>query len=120
MGVCGNLKNYSRGHDFNLDWKNNSPSVLYVHTIAKILGWNLETDVIAFVHDYGWDELKDGKWISHESYEPSDFECILDMVFVKERNESGWLTFDDELCQLNAVDPDTTKNMRYCLIVSSD
>jgi hypothetical protein len=83
MGVYGLLKNYSRGHEFNLDWKNSSPSVEYVYTIAKVLGWNLESDVIAFVHDYGWDELKEGTWIAHESGEPSEYDCIIDTVFVK-------------------------------------
>jgi hypothetical protein len=96
MGVYGFLKNYSCKHDFNLDWKNSSPSVDYIKEIARILGWNLTSDLIIFEYDDGWKMFVNNDWKLHDFDVsiPHSEEEIIDTLFLEKRDESGWLTLD--------------------------
>ena len=121
MGVYGLLKNYSRGHDFNDEWKNRTPSAEYIKKIGGALGWDLENDLIVFEHDDGWDSFEGTKWVPHKigsNPEPSNY--VVDTVFVKERLAgNGWLTLDsfilDELCENSELHTNPQMNIRRCL-----
>ena len=121
MGVYGLLKNYSRGHDFNDEWKNRTPSAEYIKKIGGALGWDLETDLIVFEHDYGWYSFECTKWVSYEiGSKPEPSEYVIDTVFEKERSErNGWLTLDsfilNELCENSKLHTDPIANIRQCL-----
>ena len=110
MGVVGLLKNISRRHDFNLEWKNRTPSADYIRKIGKALGWDLSTDLIVFEHDYGWDQFVGGAWKCREGT-PQDAEFV---------EASEWQTLDqialEELCEVEGFHTDPHETIRRCLI----
>ena len=119
MGVYGILKNYSRGHDFNLDWKDTSPSFEYIDSIGKVLGWNLQTDLIIFETDYGYNKFVGNSWVLLELF-PIPFEKIIDEVFADKRNKSGWLTLDqiklEEMCKTNTFSENFEENIEELIL----